>query len=121
MRIGTTAMRKSRRPLASVRRRAFSPREDLAPPVWPGEGTKANHLTYPGDIEIGTGSIICNYDGLAKRRTAFVGSDSIRVAPVSIGDGVMVTAGSVITGDEPPPFTPRAASRTDRGTAPCVV
>jgi hypothetical protein len=78
-------LRKSRRFLASVRRRPFSSREDLAPPVWLGEGTKANHL------------IICNYDG------------------------VMMTVGSVITGDEPLPSAPRAASRTDRGTAPCVV
>ena len=75
-----------------------------------GEGAKANHLSYLGDAEIGTGSnigagtITCNYDGFDKHRTtiganAFVGSDSILVAPVSIGDGALVTAGSVITED----------------------
>jgi bifunctional UDP-N-acetylglucosamine pyrophosphorylase/glucosamine-1-phosphate N-acetyltransferase len=75
-----------------------------------GEGAKANHLTYLGDAEIGAatnigaGTITCNYDGIAKYRTvigagAFVGSDSILVAPVTIGDGAIVSAGSVITRD----------------------
>ncbi len=78
-----------------------------------GEGAKANHLSYLGDAEIGAGSnigagtITCNYDGFAKHRTiiganAFVGSDSILVAPVTVGDGALVTAGSVITEDVPP-------------------
>ncbi len=73
-----------------------------------GEGSKANHLSYLGDADIGPGSnigagtITCNYDGFAKHRTTiganvFVGSDSILVAPVTIGDGALVTAGSVIT------------------------
>jgi bifunctional UDP-N-acetylglucosamine pyrophosphorylase/glucosamine-1-phosphate N-acetyltransferase len=75
-----------------------------------GEGAKANHLTYLGDAEvgaasnIGAGTITCNYDGIGKHRTVigvgtFVGSDSILVAPVTIGDGAMISAGSVITRD----------------------
>jgi len=75
-----------------------------------GAGAKANHLSYLGDAAIGAGSnigagtITGNYDGFAKHRTTiganvFVGSNSILVAPVAIGDGAMVTAGSVITED----------------------
>jgi bifunctional UDP-N-acetylglucosamine pyrophosphorylase/glucosamine-1-phosphate N-acetyltransferase len=71
-------------------------------------GVKANHLTYIGDATIGArtnvgaGTITCNYDGHAKHRTTigadvFVGSDSVLVAPVTIGDGALITAGSVIT------------------------
>ncbi|MCX7376345.1 MAG: bifunctional UDP-N-acetylglucosamine diphosphorylase/glucosamine-1-phosphate N-acetyltransferase GlmU [Alphaproteobacteria bacterium] len=77
-----------------------------------GRGVKANHLSYIGDAEIGArtnigaGTITCNYDGFAKHRTVigadvFIGSDSILVAPVSVGDGAMVTAGSVITENVP--------------------
>src|SRR5208282_5401173 len=77
------------------------------------EGAKVNHLTYLGDAEIGAGSnigagtITCNYDGFAKHRTVigrnvFVGSDAVLVAPVSVGDGAFVTAGSVITRDVAP-------------------
>jgi bifunctional UDP-N-acetylglucosamine pyrophosphorylase/glucosamine-1-phosphate N-acetyltransferase len=73
-----------------------------------GDGAKANHLSYLGDAEIGAGSnigagtITCNYDGFAKHRTAvgagvFVGSHATLVAPVEIGDGAFVAAGSVIT------------------------
>ncbi len=75
-----------------------------------GEGAKANHLSYLGDAEIGpganigAGTITCNYDGYFKYRTvigagAFIGSNSALVAPVRIGDGAMVGAGSVITRD----------------------
>ncbi len=75
-----------------------------------GEGAKANHLTYLGDSEIGAktnvgaGTITCNYDGFAKHRTrigsgAFIGSDAVLVAPLSIGDGAFIAAGSVITED----------------------
>jgi bifunctional UDP-N-acetylglucosamine pyrophosphorylase/glucosamine-1-phosphate N-acetyltransferase len=75
-----------------------------------GEGAKANHLAYLGDAEVGPGSnigagtITCIYDGIAKHRTvigagAFVGSDSILVAPLTIGDGAIISAGSVITRD----------------------
>jgi bifunctional UDP-N-acetylglucosamine pyrophosphorylase/glucosamine-1-phosphate N-acetyltransferase len=73
-----------------------------------GKGAKANHLSYVGDSDvgaaanIGAGTITCNYDGVNKYRTtigagAFIGSNSSLVAPVSIGDGAMVGAGSVIT------------------------
>lgn len=77
-----------------------------------GKGSKANHLNYLGDAEIGAGvnigagAITCNYDGVAKHLTkigdgAFVGSDSTLVAPVSIGAGSYVAAGSCITDDVP--------------------
>ena len=73
-----------------------------------GEGAKANHLSYLGDAEvgaganIGAGTITCNYDGFLKYRTsigagAFVGHNSALVAPVAIGAGGMLAAGSVIT------------------------
>src|SRR5215210_4904292 len=73
-------------------------------------GAKVNHLSYVGDAEvgenanIGAGTITCNYDGFAKHRTsiganAFIGSNSALVAPVSIGEGAVDGAGSVITED----------------------
>jgi bifunctional UDP-N-acetylglucosamine pyrophosphorylase/glucosamine-1-phosphate N-acetyltransferase len=75
-----------------------------------GEGAKANHLSYLGDAAIGArsnvgaGTITCNYDGFAKYRTVlgagvFVGSNAVLVAPVSVGDGAFIAAGSVITHD----------------------
>jgi bifunctional UDP-N-acetylglucosamine pyrophosphorylase/glucosamine-1-phosphate N-acetyltransferase len=75
-----------------------------------GKGAKANHLTYLGDAEvgaksnIGAGTITCNYDGFLKEKTvigdnAFIGSNSALVAPVTIGAGAIVAAGSVITRD----------------------
>jgi bifunctional UDP-N-acetylglucosamine pyrophosphorylase / glucosamine-1-phosphate N-acetyltransferase len=77
-----------------------------------GKGSKANHLTYLGDAEIGAetnvgaGVITCNYDGVNKHRTligdrVFVGSDSTLVAPLTIGNGAYVAAGSCITEDVP--------------------
>jgi len=77
-----------------------------------GRGTKANHLTYLGDCEIGTatnvgaGTITCNYDGFQKHRTtieagAFVGSDSQLVAPVTIGRDAYVASGTTVTKDVP--------------------
>jgi bifunctional UDP-N-acetylglucosamine pyrophosphorylase/glucosamine-1-phosphate N-acetyltransferase len=71
---------------------------------------KANHLSYIGDAEIGertnigAGTITCNYDGQRKHKTkigadAFIGSNSALVAPVTVGDGALVAAGSVITED----------------------
>jgi bifunctional UDP-N-acetylglucosamine pyrophosphorylase/glucosamine-1-phosphate N-acetyltransferase len=77
-----------------------------------GPGAKAPHLSYLGDAEIGAkanvgaGTITCNYDGVSKHRTtiedgAFVGSDSILVAPVTVGAGAFVAAGSVVTRDVP--------------------
>ena len=75
-----------------------------------GVGAKANHLTYLGDatvganVNIGAGTITCNYDGYLKYRTvigegAFIGSNSALVAPVKIGDGALVAAGSTVTRD----------------------
>ena len=77
-----------------------------------GKGSKANHLTYLGDAEIGenvnvgAGTITCNYDGVNKHQTviedrAFVGSDSTLVAPVRIGKGAYVGAASCITENVP--------------------
>jgi bifunctional UDP-N-acetylglucosamine pyrophosphorylase/glucosamine-1-phosphate N-acetyltransferase len=76
-------------------------------------GSKANHLTYLGDCDIGSGvnvgagTITCNYDGVNKHKTVlgdrvFVGSDSQFVAPVTVGRGSYVGAGSTITEDVPP-------------------
>jgi bifunctional UDP-N-acetylglucosamine pyrophosphorylase/glucosamine-1-phosphate N-acetyltransferase len=78
-----------------------------------GEGAKVNHLSYVGDASIGAkanigaGTITCNYDGFGKYRTtigagAFVGSNTALVAPVSVGDGAIIGAGSVITRDVEP-------------------
>lgn len=77
------------------------------------DGSKANHLTYLGDCtvgrgtNVGAGTITCNYDGYTKSQTTigkdvFIGSNSALVAPVTIGDGALVAAGSVITRDVPP-------------------
>lgn len=76
------------------------------------EGVKVGHLTYLGDAHvgehtnIGAGTITCNYDGVGKHRTqigkrAFIGSDTMLVAPVTVGDGAMTASGSVITMDVP--------------------
>jgi bifunctional UDP-N-acetylglucosamine pyrophosphorylase/glucosamine-1-phosphate N-acetyltransferase len=78
-----------------------------------GKGSKANHLTYLGDAEIGegvnigAGTITCNYDGVHKHTTViedgvFIGSDSTLVAPVRVGKGAYVGAASCITDDVPP-------------------
>lgn len=75
-----------------------------------GEGARASHLTYLGDAtvgakaNIGAGTITCNYDGFFKYRTeigeeAFIGSNSALVAPIRIGDGAIIGAGSVVTRD----------------------
>jgi bifunctional UDP-N-acetylglucosamine pyrophosphorylase/glucosamine-1-phosphate N-acetyltransferase len=77
-----------------------------------GKGSKANHLTYLGDavigagVNIGAGAITCNYDGVNKHTTTigdnvFVGSDSTLVAPLTLGDGAYIAAGSCITEDVP--------------------
>lgn len=77
-----------------------------------GEGTKAMHLTYLGDTKIGAkanigaGTITCNYDGFHKFPTSignkvFIGSDTALVAPVRVGDGAYIAAGSVITDNVP--------------------
>lgn len=78
-----------------------------------GEGSKVNHLSYIGDAEVGkqvnvgAGTITCNYDGVSKHKTiigdhAFIGSDTQLVAPVTIGEGATIGAGSTITRDTPP-------------------
>ncbi len=78
-----------------------------------GAGSKANHLAYLGDatigdnVNVGAGTIICNYDGVAKHPTviedgAFVGSNATLVAPVTVGRGAYVAAGSAVTVDVPP-------------------
>jgi len=77
-----------------------------------GDGVKANHLTYIGDADIGdftnigAGTVTCNYDGVMKHRTvigkgAFIGSDTMLVAPVTIGAGAATGSGSVITENVP--------------------
>ncbi|MFA5370429.1 MAG: bifunctional UDP-N-acetylglucosamine diphosphorylase/glucosamine-1-phosphate N-acetyltransferase GlmU [Sideroxydans sp.] len=77
-----------------------------------GQGSKANHLSYIGDstvgsrVNIGAGTITCNYDGANKYRTiieddAFIGSDTQLVAPVRVGRGATIGAGSTITQDTP--------------------
>jgi bifunctional UDP-N-acetylglucosamine pyrophosphorylase/glucosamine-1-phosphate N-acetyltransferase len=77
-----------------------------------GKGSKANHLTYLGDAEIGegvnvgAGTITCNYDGVNKHKTVigdrvFVGSDTTLVAPIKVGSGVYIGAASCLTDDVP--------------------
>jgi bifunctional UDP-N-acetylglucosamine pyrophosphorylase/glucosamine-1-phosphate N-acetyltransferase len=77
-----------------------------------GPRSKANHLSYLGDatigadVNVGAGTITCNYDGVSKHRTvvgdgAFIGSDSQLIAPVTVGEGAYVGAGSSITDDVP--------------------
>ncbi|HHC29807.1 MAG TPA: bifunctional UDP-N-acetylglucosamine diphosphorylase/glucosamine-1-phosphate N-acetyltransferase GlmU, partial [Rhodobacterales bacterium] len=76
-------------------------------------GAKVNHLTYIGDAfvgaeaNIGAGTITCNYDGVFKHHThiganSFVGSNTMLVAPVTVGDGAMTATGTVVTRDVPP-------------------
>jgi bifunctional UDP-N-acetylglucosamine pyrophosphorylase/glucosamine-1-phosphate N-acetyltransferase len=78
-----------------------------------GKGSKANHLTYLGDTEvgagvnIGAGTITCNYDGVHKHKTViedgvFVGSDATLVAPVRVGKGAYIAAATCVTEDVPP-------------------
>ncbi len=92
-----------------------------------GAGAKANHLSYLGDAlvgaraNIGAGVITCNYDGVAKHRTeigegAFIGSNAALVAPISIGAGALVAAGSTLTRDAPDDAI--AIARADQKTLP---
>jgi bifunctional UDP-N-acetylglucosamine pyrophosphorylase / glucosamine-1-phosphate N-acetyltransferase len=77
-----------------------------------GEGSKANHLSYLGDakigagVNIGAGTITCNYDGWKKFQTVigdqvFIGSDVQLIAPVTVGSGVIIAAGTTVTQDVP--------------------
>lgn len=77
-----------------------------------GEGSKVSHLSYIGDtimggnVNIGAGTITCNYDGVNKHQTvigdnAFIGSDTQLIAPVSVGAGATIGAGSTISRDAP--------------------
>jgi bifunctional UDP-N-acetylglucosamine pyrophosphorylase/glucosamine-1-phosphate N-acetyltransferase len=92
-----------------------------------GDGAKVPHLSYVGDAEIGEGSnigaatVFVNYDGVDKHRTVIgdhvrIGSDTMLVAPVTVGDGAYTAAGSVITDDVPPGAmgVARARQRTIR-------
>jgi bifunctional UDP-N-acetylglucosamine pyrophosphorylase/glucosamine-1-phosphate N-acetyltransferase len=94
-------------------------------------GAKANHLTYLGDAavgegaNVGAGTITCNYDGFAKHRTeigvgAFVGSNAALVAPVRVGAGAVVAAGSTVTADVPDEAlaVARARQQNHAGHAP---
>jgi bifunctional UDP-N-acetylglucosamine pyrophosphorylase/glucosamine-1-phosphate N-acetyltransferase len=92
-----------------------------------GDGSKANHLSYLGDttvgtgVNIGAGTITCNYDGANKYRTvigddAFIGSDTQLVAPLTIGRGATIGAGSTITKDAPAGVL--TLSRTTQVTIP---
>jgi bifunctional UDP-N-acetylglucosamine pyrophosphorylase / glucosamine-1-phosphate N-acetyltransferase len=93
-----------------------------------GAGSKVPHLSYVGDATIGEGAnigaatVFVNYDGVAKHRTTIgdhvrIGSDTMLVAPVTVGDGAYTAAGSVITGDVPPGAmgVARAAQRNVAG------
>jgi bifunctional UDP-N-acetylglucosamine pyrophosphorylase/glucosamine-1-phosphate N-acetyltransferase len=82
------------------------------------------HLAYLGDatiganVNVGAGTITCNFDGVMKHRTvigarAFIGSDTMLVAPVRVGDGAMTASGSVITRDVPPDALAVARARQD--------
>jgi bifunctional UDP-N-acetylglucosamine pyrophosphorylase/glucosamine-1-phosphate N-acetyltransferase len=95
-----------------------------------GPGSKVNHLSYIGDTEmgegvnIGAGTITCNYDGVRKHKTlignrVFVGSDTQFVAPVRIGDRSLIGAGSTITHDVPADSlaVSRAEQKTVKGGA----
>jgi len=89
-----------------------------------GQGSKANHLAYLGDatigrdVNIGAGTITCNYDGVSKHPTViedgvFIGSDSQLIAPVTVGKGAYVAAGSSITDDVPADALAIARGRQD--------
>lgn len=93
-----------------------------------GTGSKINHLSYVGDtivgknVNVGAGTITCNYDGANKHQTvigdnAFIGSDTQLVAPVTVGEGATIGAGSTITKDTPSGglTLSRAPQRTHRG------
>ena len=78
-----------------------------------GPGSKMGHFSYLGDttlgagVNIGAGTVTCNYDGKHKNKTeigdhAFIGSDTMLVAPVTVGEGAVTGAGAVVTKNVPP-------------------
>jgi bifunctional UDP-N-acetylglucosamine pyrophosphorylase/glucosamine-1-phosphate N-acetyltransferase len=103
-----------------------------------GAGSKAHHFSYIGDavlgknVNVGAGTITCNFDGQHKHRTtvgddAFIGSDTMLVAPVTLGEGARTGAGSVVTKDVAPgdlvvgvPARPVPGHRRARGASPEV-
>ena len=91
-----------------------------------GAGSKANHLAYLGDaniganVNIGAGTIICNYDGQTKHQTsieegAFIGSDTQLIAPVTIGRGAYVGTGTTVREDVPPGALAVSAGKPSTG------
>jgi bifunctional UDP-N-acetylglucosamine pyrophosphorylase/glucosamine-1-phosphate N-acetyltransferase len=100
------------RPGVSVRRKAKVGNFVEMKKTELGEGAKANHLSYLGDatigkgVNIGAGTITCNYDGVHKHHTTigdnvFIGSDTQLVAPVTVGAGAVIAAGTTVTQDIP--------------------
>jgi bifunctional UDP-N-acetylglucosamine pyrophosphorylase/glucosamine-1-phosphate N-acetyltransferase len=100
------------RPGAVIRRRAKVGNFVEMKKAELGEGSKANHLSYLGDarigkgVNIGAGTITCNYDGIRKHETViedevFVGSDTQLIAPITVGRGAVIAAGSTLTDDVP--------------------
>ena len=96
-------------------------------------GVRASHLTYLGDASVGAGTnvgagtITCNYDGFGKHRTeigegAFIGSNASLVAPLTIGDGALIGAGSTVTRSVPADalYLGRASDRVYDGKAPSI-
>jgi bifunctional UDP-N-acetylglucosamine pyrophosphorylase / glucosamine-1-phosphate N-acetyltransferase len=90
-----------------------------------GSGSKVPHLSYVGDadigagVNVGAGTVFVNYDGVDKHRTvvgdgAFIGSDTMLVAPLTVGEGAQTAAGSTITKDVPPDAL--AIERSDQRT-----
>jgi bifunctional UDP-N-acetylglucosamine pyrophosphorylase/glucosamine-1-phosphate N-acetyltransferase len=95
-----------------------------------GEGSKVNHLSYLGDtwigrnVNVGAGTITCNYDGYRKERTiiednVFIGSDVQLIAPVTIGKGALIAAGTTVTDNIPADALgiSRVPQTTKEGTA----
>jgi bifunctional UDP-N-acetylglucosamine pyrophosphorylase/glucosamine-1-phosphate N-acetyltransferase len=96
-----------------------------------GPGAKMGHFSYIGNAEvganvnIGAGTITCNYDGVHKSKTvigdsAFIGSDTMLVAPITVGEGARTGAGAVVTHDVPKHTTAYGVPARIRSAAPCA-